>query len=364
MLIQLPLKQLPRPELTVVSDTNMGHLIALYARVLKARNPLITAPPANSIVWKNAGSASAGEELMVTLTKAINDPFFLRLRQNTDDKMPQGPIAKEVDQQWLIAVINMGMSGLLNFPRSHLKEIPTLLEALTTLEDIAGPYSSVSPTAPIKDALSADPVRIPLAQVILTMNYENIVRSGAFERPTPTDNTVEKAPYGIIERGLLVSVLLQTIALQSVLMRIRPVLRYLRMESSRLRLREEMIPAQVEYWEAIIDRILGLPVTPGSRQPSGRPSLPTGRLRGATPRQRSYSSARSSTRPGTGPVTHPPPLAPSTRTSWTRTSIRPPSSTGSKTFSRRSGTPSITSKRQGVSRKWRPCWASSHPPVR
>jgi len=265
---------LARTDVFVVSDTAMSHVINLLASVVKARNPLITAPPAASPAWRSAGDLDAADELMAALDRAIADPAFMKV----GPKDPAGPAADPAYGRWLLAAANLGVSGLLTFSRVYANDNPTIKDALTILSSEERTSLSSIPLGKrsLKELLDADPMREPFARFALTMAYEQIVKGGLFDRITPTEGAVEKQQYVMMERGLLMATMLRVLAIQTLLLRLRPALRYLRTEPAKFRLREEMIPAHVEYWEAIIDRILALPVHPWIAR-AEEASLPTPR---------------------------------------------------------------------------------------
>jgi len=248
-------------DVTVVADTATAHVINLLARTLTARNPLITVPPADSPVWEGAGDYSASGQIMKTLSRAVTDPFFLRV--GGDKELLRAQV-EAADVPWLIAATNIGLAGLLQFPRAYLRDVPAVAEPLTTLaaEDQASMSNVPIRGASWTEIIEKDTLRVPFARVALSLAYETIVKSGLFDKIAPPDTTTEKAPYAVLQRGQLLAALLRVLAIQTPLLRVRPLLRYLRMEQSKTRLREILQPANVEYWEGIVDRVLNMPVHP------------------------------------------------------------------------------------------------------
>jgi hypothetical protein len=268
------MRQLLRPDVSVVCDTNMAHVLTLLTRVLKARNPLITLPPTSSPIWQNAGKNETTEGLMLTLNAAAVDPFFMRIRSGNND----APKLNESTAPWLISIANMSVAGLLSFPRVNLRDIPMMQDALDTLATDADFNPPDVTESTWHDIMAKDPIREPFAQLALTMAYEHIVRSNVFDKLTgPESTSPEKSQYTLIERGLLLTTMLRTLSVQTSLLRLRPMLRYLRMEQSQVRLQEELLPATLEYWNALIDRILGMPVHPWIALAEGT-SVPAGRM--------------------------------------------------------------------------------------
>lgn len=269
-----PLQQLLRTDVAVVADTSMAHVLSLLAKVLAARNPQITAPPDGSVIWESAGDPNAAARLAQTLEAAVNDPFFLRVKV---EPPATAPLRTGTYADWLIATANLGLSGLLAFPRKYIKDVPAVRDSLAVLQDDTKHHLGAVLGGGIDTLMERDEIRVPFARLALTMSYGQILRSGLFDKiPTP-DSTTEKGAYTTIERGLLLRVLMQTLAIQTLLLRVRPVLRFLRMDQSRARLREELMPSQVEYWEQIIDRVLAMPVHPWIAR-AEETALPTNRI--------------------------------------------------------------------------------------
>lgn len=283
MLINIPLQDLPRPDVTVVTDSDMTHTITLLARVLRARNPLITAPPPGNVAWSSVGTDLTKDPIVDLLNAAVIDPTFLRLPKTPD---AEGPLAENPAlRPWLIAATNVGLSGLLSFPRVYANSVPAVQEALKILCSEGTTNSGRYPEKgdELSELIKRDPMRIPFCQIALSMAYETIVRSGLFTKLTPAENSSERGQMAVFERALLLRTLLRVLSIQTVMPRLRPILRYLRMEQPKARLREELVPANVEYWEQIIDRILAMPVHPWMARVE-ETSLPTSR---ATPWGRS-----------------------------------------------------------------------------
>lgn len=275
MLTNVPLRTLPETEITVIGDVGMAHTINLLATVLLARKPRITAPPTSSI-WGSLSDPKKAEELMRALEHAKADPFFLRIgaaKRVLDEKEAIG----ELDANWLAAVSSIGLEGMLAFPTVTLDRVPSLVQNLRTLQDENKMDLSLPSKPTMAEMIEKDAIRVPFTNMAIDMAYEQIVRGGAFDKLQPVENTAEKAPYAAFERGLLMLTLVRVLSIQTMLLRLRPTLRYLRMEASRERLRQDMIPANVEYWEALIDRVLALPVHPWIAL-AEQPSVPTSRL--------------------------------------------------------------------------------------
>jgi len=274
MYTKVDLLQLPKPDITVVGDTSGIHTIALLARVLKARDPLITNPPAESIVWRQAGNTEIGAELMRAMHAAANDPFFLRVRTGQDPVNPPG--INTVYQPYLLAAANLGVNSLLSFPRVYLSTVPQIADALTALSQPEG-HVLGDGSRPIADLIEKDPLREPFAQVVLTMNYERLIKSKIFDRLDPTEVQTDKGPSATTQRGLLMATMMRILAMQTPLLRIRPLLRYLRMPQSQVRMREEMMAHELEHWESLIDKILQHPVHPWIAK-AEEATLPTTRM--------------------------------------------------------------------------------------
>jgi len=266
-----------RSDVMAVGDTSTGHIINLLARVVAARNPLITAPPMESALWQAVGKPEAADNLYHALRTAIMDPVFLKAGFKVPTNLNEdGEIAP-----LLISVANLGLSSMLSFPRTYALDITGMKTILTLLQDEQ--KTSVSNVKiegkGVKDIMEQDTLRVPFAMFALTFAYEQIVRSGVFDKLPPAEASAERAPFTIIERGLLLSTMMRMLAMQTLFLRVRPLLRYLRMPQSAERLREEMMPDNVAYWEAIIDDVLALPVHPWIAR-AEEPSLPMNR---ATP---------------------------------------------------------------------------------
>jgi hypothetical protein len=259
MYTKVDLLQLPKPDITVIGDTSGIHTIALLARVLKARDPLITNPPAESVVWQRAGDIDIGAELMRAMHAAANDPFFLRLRTGQDPVKP--PAIDTIYQPYLLAAMNLGVNSLLSFPRVYLSTVPDMADALNKLSQPEG-HVLGDGSLPIAAMIEQDPLREPFAQVALTMNYERLIKSKIFDRLDPTEVQTDKGPSATTQRGLLMATMMRILAMQTPLLRIRPLLRFLRMPQSQVRMREELMAHELEHWESLIDRILQHPVHP------------------------------------------------------------------------------------------------------
>jgi hypothetical protein len=254
------LRQHIRSEVAVVADTATSHVITLLASTLSARNPLITAPPMHSIIWDRAGDMKAAGELMETYNRAIVDPFFLRAgAEGGDVPKDRGSL-----NPWLIATANLGIQSLFSFPRVYLNTLQPLRDALKALQDEAAVTLSSLPLdgSTLETLVEKDALRVPFAKVALALAYENIVRSGVFDKIPKPEAQGEGRQYVMSERALLLSAMLRMLAVQTVLLRVRPLLRYLRTEQSRARLRMSMVPANVEFFENMMDRILAIPVHP------------------------------------------------------------------------------------------------------
>jgi hypothetical protein len=253
----------------------MSHVLALLARVLLARNPLITQPLTNTPLWENAGNPKAAEGMARLALRAINDPFFLRLKGvETTDNIMTNPDAAP----WLIASQNLGLAGIVSFPRVYLKSVEPLRDALLKLAKPEDAGMAPNLKLSLDSIIDADPMREPFALIALVMGYEQIVRSSLFDKIPPAEQTTEKAPYAMLHRILMMTALMRTLSIQTPLLRIRPILRYLRMEQSRARLREGgMSDPQLQHWEAIIDKVLELPVHPWIAR-AEEVSLPTARI--------------------------------------------------------------------------------------
>lgn len=275
MYTPIAMRQLPRNDVFVIADTSTAHIINLFASVLVARNPLITAPPHHSKIWKEAGDHTASASLLAALNRAVVDPFFLRVGKADES----ATLVPESAQPWLLAVSNLGLSGPLSFPRVYLKQVAVVQDALATLQDEgATSMSSIDVTnSSLAKIIEADTLRVPFAQLAVTLAYEQIIKSGAFDKLTQPDDTGFRTQYTVIERGILLATMLQVLSVQTVLLRIRPLLRFLRTDQAKGRLREEMMPTTLEYWEAIIDRILGIPVHPWIAR-AEEASLPANRM--------------------------------------------------------------------------------------
>jgi hypothetical protein len=266
--------QLPKPDLFIVGDTSGIHVISLLARVLIARDPLITRPPSESIAWQKAGDPGVAEDVTRALHAAANDPFFMRVRTGVEPPKIEGLPSNY--QPWILAASNLGLASLLSFPRVHVSEVDDLMEALTKLAQPEG-HTIGDGSAPIKTLIDTDPMREPFAQMALTMNYERLIKSGLFDRLAPVEVQGDKGPSAIAQRGLLLATLMRILAMQTPLLRIRPLLRFLRTPQSMTRIREEMEGSRVEHWESLIDRILKHPVHPWIAK-AEEASLPTSRM--------------------------------------------------------------------------------------
>lgn len=256
-----PLRQLNIQDALVVADTSSGVISALLARTLLARNPLITKPPIDSKIWESAGDASAAAGLRAQLESALADPFFVRPGAEPEKG------ANRVDpvySAWLLAVANMAMTGILSYPQRPIREIKIVKDSLATLADEQTTSLSTwdITTVSIEAALEKDAIRVPFAKVILSMAYDGLLKSGFFSALPQSEVSFERNQTPLLERGLLLTTLLRTLAIQTLFPRIRPILRYLRHPLSRIRLLQEFEPTRLEYLESIMDRVLGVPVHP------------------------------------------------------------------------------------------------------
>lgn len=276
MFTKIPLvpDSLPRSNVSVIGDTNYSHTMSLLSRTLRARNPVITAPPVNSIIWQNIGGGKQIEEIGAFLKHLLNNPFFLRASSGAKEGIPlDGAV-----QPWLVAIASLGVSGMLNFPRIHLNDLPDSAVFLDILEkeEFDPPVKMTAEEVDLDHIMEEDPKREPFARLILTMAYEAMIKSGLFTKIAPPENTAEREQFLRVERILLLRTMLQIVSMQTTLLRVRPILRYLRTDQARIRLSEDFEPSRLEYWESLIDRVLALPVHPWIAMAEG-PSVPTAR---------------------------------------------------------------------------------------